>query len=893
MTSADIRSAFLSFFTARGHTLVDSSPVVPHNDPTLLFANAGMNQFKHVFIGIESRPYSRATSCQKCIRAGGKHNDLDNVGKTPRHHTFFEMLGNFSFGDYFKADAISFAWELLTKTFALPPHHLWVTVFEDDDEAERLWAQFMPAHRIIRLGKKDNFWEMGDTGPCGPCSEIHLDLRSFFGGAKPDTLPFDDSSTLELWNLVFMQFHRREDGTLDKLPKPSVDTGAGLERLTSILQGVHSNYESDLFSPLIAAVERLSGISYTPLELFGPRPLSEAELDAGMPHRVIADHIRAVAFALADGAVFSNEGRGYVLRRILRRAVRYGRRLGIEKPFLADLVDVLERILGSHYPSLRERSPHIKSLITAEEVRFEETLGKGIELFHEVVARSDPARKVLAGEDAFRLYDTYGFPLDITQDMAREIGWQVDLAGFEECLRSQRQRAKAARAVTGPRLLKVYEDLFAELGDTTFTGYTSLTETAVVTALIDAEGTRTFELPAGSPGVLIVDRTPFYGEAGGQVGDTGALLLPSRNSTPATITHVTRPTHNLFAHHVEPLPFPLRVGDQVLLQVDQPRRQATMRHHTATHLLHAALHAIIGKHATQTGSAVSPERLRFDFHHHTALSPDELERIELFVNEQIVRDLPVTISETTLDQARSAGAIMLFDEKYGARVRMVTIPGVSCELCGGTHAPSTGFLGLFLITSESAIAAGVRRIEALCGLPALREVQRQRALLRRLAQSLNVKDEDLAPRVEKLQDDLRQLQKKLKEARSSNFADFATKALQRATTFHGATLIVANLGEAEPATILAVGDQLKARVPSHIIVLGSQHDDKCHIIAQFSDDQVKAGLHAGTLVKELAKIVGGGGGGRPHTAQAGGSHPEKLDQALNAVPTLLKSLFPS
>jgi len=893
MTSTQIRRAFLEFFTSRGHTLVESSPVVPHNDPTLLFANAGMNQFKQVFIGLESRHYTRATSCQKCIRAGGKHNDLDNVGKTPRHHTFFEMLGNFSFGDYFKADAIAFAWELLTSIYHLPKHHLWVSIFEQDDQAEHLWKKFIPPHRIVRLGKKDNFWEMGDTGPCGPCSEIHLDLRSFFGPANPDSLPFDDSATLELWNLVFMQFNRRDDGSTEPLPKPCVDTGAGLERLASVLQGVHSNYESDLFAPLIAAVENLSGVPYTPLELFGPRPLSDAELDAGMPHRVIADHIRAVAFALADGAVFSNEGRGYVLRRILRRAVRYGRRIGIQQPFLADLVSVLDTILGPHYTSLHERKNHIEMLITAEEERFAETLNKGLELFQNVVAHSDPARKTLSGADAFKLHDTYGFPLDITQDMAREIGWHVDSAAFEECLRAQRDRAKAARSVASPRLQKVYELLYSELGDTTFTGYTSLTERSLVSALLDENGARCSELPAGATGVLFVDHTPFYGESGGQAGDSGTLHIPGSPAPPVNILNVTRPTHNLLAHHLAPLPAPLRVGDTVILEVDAPRRQATMRHHTATHLLHAALHAVVGKHASQTGSAVTPDRLRFDFHHHTAISPVDIEKIEAWVNHVILRDLPVQITETSIDDARKAGAIMLFDEKYGARVRMVSINGVSCELCGGTHAPSTGSLGAFLITSESAIAAGVRRIEAVCGLAALREIQRQRALLRSLAQSLNVKDDDLPARIDKLHDDIKHLQKKLKDSRSAGSGDFLDKALQNAHDFNGAKLVIANLGDAEPSALLTAGDQLKAKLSHFIIVLGARHEGKCSISVQMSDDQVKAGLHAGKLVKQLSAIIGGGGGGKPNRAQAGGTQPHKLDDALSAVPALLHQLFSS
>ena len=884
MNASAIRSAFLDFFARKGHAVVESSPVVPQGDPTLLFANAGMNQFKQVFIGMDKRPYSRATTCQKCIRAGGKHNDLDNVGKTPRHHTFFEMLGNFSFGDYFKKDAIAFAWELLTDVYKLPAEHLWVSVFEKDNEAEDLWKKLVPARRIVRLGSKDNFWEMGETGPCGPCTEIHMDLRSLYGGTKPEALAFDDQWTLELWNLVFMQFNRRENGAMDPLPKPSVDTGAGLERLAAVLQGRHSNYESDLFSPLIAKVVDLSGVAYTPLELFGPQPMTDVEIEAGMPHRVIADHIRAVSFALADGAVFSNEGRGYVVRRILRRAVRYGRRIGIAKPFLADLVDLLDGSLGAQYPVLRERKNHIEMLITAEEERFEETLAKGISLFSTLVGTSGSKKKTVSGEDAFKLYDTYGFPIDITQDMAREIGWQVDTPGFENQLRAQRERAKAARSVAGPQLMKVYEDLYRELGDTAFVGYDRLDAEATVRALVNAAGERCTELAEGADGWAVFDHTPLYGESGGQSGDSGTCAMCI---SPLPITNVIRPAHNLFAHRLSAIPAPVHVGDKGTLAVDRASREATMRHHTATHLLHAALHAVIGKHATQTGSAVSPDRLRFDFHHHTALTDEQKLTIETKVNELIVQDIPVSIAETTVDEARKAGAMMLFDEKYGDKVRLVSVGDSSRELCGGTHVARTGVIGAFVIVAESAIAAGVRRIEAVCGIRAIEEVQRQRALLRGIAQALNARDDEIAARIDKMHDEVKTLTKKLKEARGSGSTDLAAKALQSATEVKGTKVVIANLGELDPAEVLAISDQLKAKLTSYVIVLGATSGDKCSFVVQVSEDQVKAGRHAGNMVKELAKITGGGGGGRPNSAQAGGKDATKLDAALDAARTFV------
>ncbi|NLF38458.1 alanine--tRNA ligase [bacterium] len=885
MNSAQIRTQFLEYFARHGHTVVDSSPVVPRNDPTLLFANAGMNQFKNVFIGLDKRPYTRATSCQECIRAGGKHNDLDNVGKTPRHHTFFEMLGNFSFGDYFKEDAIAFAWELLTKVYGLSPDHLFATVYEEDDEAERLWKKHVAASRIVRLGKKDNFWEMGDVGPCGPCSEIHLHLGAFFGAVKPDQAAFDESECLELWNLVFMQFNRREDGSLDKLPKPSVDTGAGLERVTCALNGQYANYASDLFAPLIGCVVELSGVKYVPLTYPRLHPQTPEQIEAGMPHRVIADHIRAVSFALADGAVFSNEGRGYVLRRILRRAVRYGRRIGIQKPFLADLVDVLDKSLGHQYPALRERKNHVEMLITVEEERFEETLSKGIDLFRDLAARSDAARRQVSGADAFKLYDTYGFPIDITQDMAREMGWTVDEPGFQAALEEQRARAKAARNVAGVTLDKVYEDLYKELGDTTFVGYRSLEAPATIRAIINDNGERCTMLGPGSNGWLVFDQTPFYGESGGQEGDRGEFQI---SDSRLQIGDVVRPAHNLFAHRVSVNKGTVAVGDKGTLVVDRASREATMRHHTATHLLHAALHKVLGKHATQAGSSVGPERLRFDFRHHTALSAEQKLQIERIVNEWICRDTPVSIVETTIEDAQKAGAMMLFDEKYGEHVRMIRIDDVSSELCGGTHSPTTGFIGPFCITGESAIAAGVRRIEALCGMPAVHEIQRQRALLHDAASILSASTDELAARIQKLIDENKQLTKKLKEARTGGAGNVVDATLKSAKQVNGATLIVANLGELETDELRAVSDQLRAKLTSYVIVLGAVSADKCTFIAQVSDDQVKAGRHAGNIVKEIARIAGGGGGGKPNSAQAGGKDPSKLDEALDAVEKLVK-----
>ncbi|RLD09909.1 MAG: alanine--tRNA ligase [Chlamydiae bacterium] len=887
MTSAEIRNTFIDFFKEKNHSVVNSSPVIPLGDPTLLFTNAGMNQFKNLFVGIDKRPYTRATSCQKCIRAGGKHNDLDNVGKTPRHHTFFEMLGNFSFGDYFKEDAIAFAHELLINKFNMPKEHLWISVYEKDDEATKIWQKYFPENRIVKLGKKDNFWEMGETGPCGPCTEIHIDMRSFFGECNPQNLAFDDEQCLELWNLVFMQFNRSDDGSLEPLPKPSVDTGAGLERITSILQGKHSNYETDLFTPLIDKVTELSSVPYTPLLCYGKKIMSDEEIEAGMPHRVIADHIRTLAFAIADGAVPSNEGRGYVLRRILRRASRYGRAIGIDKPFLTKLLPVLSKILGETYPQIVERQDYLTEMIEIEEKRFVTTLATGIELFNKIIEKNPSNIKLISGDDAFKLYDTYGFPLDITLDMAREHGWSVDIDGFNSALTKQREKAKSARSVAGPKLSKIYNELYEQFGDTTFLGYAQMRADSIILSMLNYNGEPCEELHEGEEGWIIVDQTPFYGESGGQVGDTGKMYS---NNADADVLDVQRPINNLFSHHVKINKGVFHSLDIAVLQTSEEERQATMRHHTAAHLFHAALRQVIGKHATQAGSAVNHNRMRFDFHHHTALVSGEIEQIERIVNKIIISDLPVEITEMSLEEAQKTGATMLFNEKYGDIVRLVKIADFSSELCGGTHAPTTGCIGSFRIISESAVAAGIRRVEAVCGMEAFEEMLRSRRLIYESARILNVKEDDVPNRIEKIIADNKIISKKLKNAKSGNIGDYLSKTLTNLKVINNTNVIVANVGEIDAASLRSIADGIRAKLDDYVIVLGGINEGKCLFVAQISNDNIKKGLHAGNIIKQIAKIVGGGGGGKPETAQAGGKNPDKLDDALTEAKNIIEKM---
>ena len=877
MKSNEIRKIFLEFFEKNDHTFVESSPVVPQNDPTLLFANAGMNQFKNVFVGLDKRPYSRATSCQKCIRAGGKHNDLDNVGKTPRHHTFFEMLGNFSFGDYFKKEAIDFAWELLVKKLNIPKEHLWITVFEDDDEAVTLWKKYMPESRIVKLGKKDNFWEMGNTGPCGPCAEIHIDTRSFFGGCNPQKLSFDDELCLELWNLVFMQFNRHEDGSMEPLPNPSVDTGAGLERLAAILQNKQSNYETDIFKNLLKKVEELSGVKYV--------PMTPEDTETGMPHRVIADHIRTLAFAISDGAVISNEGRGYVLKRILRRASRYGKRLGIEKPFLTKLLPVLIDDFSEIYPALKERKTHIESLIEVEEKKFGSTLSTGIDLFNNIVEKSDSKKKIISGTDAFKLYDTYGFPLDITQDMAREINYEVDEENFKKELEKQKERARGARKVAGPQLSKTYNEIYKKSGDTKFVGYSETETKSSIIALLDSDGEICDLLTENDEGWMIVKETPFYGESGGQESDTGTV---SSEDAEAEITDVQRPVHNLFAHKIKILKGTFKIDDKVTLELNKDFRKAVMRNHTATHLFHSALHKIVSTHATQAGSSVNNKRLRFDFHHHTALTHDEMEEIEKMVNFEIMKNSPVETLETTIEEAKKSGAMMLFDEKYGDTVRLVKIDDYSSELCGGTHVSRTGDIGGFIITNEYAVAAGIRRVEAVCGMEAINEIQSERKILKEATLITNVNPQKLSERIKSLFEENKKLTKQLKSAQSVNPADYAEKVISTKKDVAGTNLIVANLGELKADDLRKIGDIIKSKLESYVVVFGAKAGEKCVFLSMVSDDQIKSGKHAGNIIREVAKIAGGGGGGKPNMAQAGGKDFKKIDEAIGIVESLIE-----
>jgi len=878
MKSNEIKKIFLEFFERQGHTQVESSPVVPQNDPTLLFANAGMNQFKDVFVGFDKRPYTRATSCQKCIRAGGKHNDLDNVGKTPRHHTFFEMLGNFSFGDYFKKEAIDFSWELLVKKFGIPKEHLWITVFEEDDEAETLWKKYMPRSRIVKLGKKDNFWEMGNTGPCGSCAEIHIDTRSFFGGCNPQSLSFDDELCLELWNLVFMQFNRHEDGSMEPLPNPSVDTGAGVERLAAILQNKQSNYETDIFENLLKKVEELSGVKYV--------PMTPEDTETGMAHRVIADHIRTLAFAISDGAVISNEGRGYVLKRILRRASRYGKRLGIENPFLTKLLPVLIEDFSENYPAIKERKTHIESLIEVEEKKFSATLSTGIDLFNNIVEKSNSKKKIISGIDAFKLYDTYGFPLDITQDMAHEINYEVDVENFEKELEKQKERARGARKVAGPKLSKTYNEIYKKSGDTKFVGYSETETESSIIALLDSHGEISESLSENDEGWMIVVKTPFYGESGGQAGDTGTVS--SKNAV-AKIIDVQRPVHNLFAHKIKIFNGTFKINDNVNLELNKDFRTAVMRNHTCTHLFHAALHKIVSSHATQAGSSVNNKRLRFDFNHHTALTYEEKEEIEKMVNFEIMKNSSVETLETTIEEAKKSGAMMLFDEKYGDTVRLVKIDDYSSELCGGTHVSRTGDIGGFVITNEYAVAAGIRRVEAVCGMEAINEIQHERKILKAISLITNVNPQKLSERIRLLFEENKKLTKELKSAQSVNPNEFSEKVISARKEVAGTNLIVANLGELKADDLRKIGDIIKSKLESYVVVFGAKAGEKCVFLSMVSDDQIKTGKHAGNIIREVAKKAGGGGGGKPNMAQAGGKDFRKIDEAIGIVEGLLQT----
>jgi alanyl-tRNA synthetase len=862
MKSADIRQAFLSFFEEHGHTVVPSSSLVPDNDPTLLFTNAGMVPFKDVFLGRDPRPYVRATSSQRCVRAGGKHNDLDNVGYTARHHTFFEMLGNFSFGDYFKRDAIRFAWTFLTETLGLPKEKLWVTVHVSDDEAEKIWKEEVgiDPERFSKLDE-DNFWQMGDTGPCGPSSEIFFDHGPEVWGGPPGSPEEDGDRYIEIWNLVFMQYERDAEGTLHPLPKPSIDTGMGLERIAAVMQGVHSNYEIDLFQNLLASAARHTGHE-----------------DTRNPSlRVIADHIRSCAFLVADGVLPSNEGRGYVLRRIIRRAIRHGHKLGAKGSFFHKLVGALDAEMGDAYPELRNGRHQIERVLLKEEEQFARTLEHGMGLLEEALADLDG--EVLPGETVFKLYDTYGFPYDLTADVCRERGVTLDEIGFKRALEAQRERARAASQFGAD-----YGAALDLEGETTFTGYDRLEDGARVTAIVDREGSPLEGLEPEQRGLVVLDRTPFYGESGGQVGDTGYLHLEGGGRFLVTDTQ-KQGGHHL--HHGVLLEGELAVGDEVRPQVNAELRGATIRNHSATHLMHKALRLVLGDHVAQKGSLVTPERLRFDFSHFEAVTPEQLAEVERLVNEQILANAPTRVEQMTLEQAKAKGAAALFEAKYADSVRVLTIGAddFSIELCGGTHVARSGDIGCFHIVSEQGTAAGVRRIEAITGEGALAWFLEQESRLNRIGERLKAKPEQVEERVDSLVERNRALEKELERLKAKLASAAGSDMLSQAAEVAGVKVLATRLEGVSGKELRGMLDQLKNKLGSGIIVLGvaDQAAGKVSLIAGVTDD-LTGRVKAGELVNHVAGQVGGKGGGRADMAQAGGSDVAALPGALESVP---------
>jgi len=856
MKSAELRQAFLDFFRSKGHEVVASSPLVPGNDPTLLFTNAGMVQFKDCFLGQDQRSYTRATSVQRCVRAGGKHNDLENVGYTARHHTFFEMLGNFSFGDYFKRDAIHYAWEFLTQTLKLPREKLWVTVYKDDDEAAAIWVNEVgvPAERVTRLGEKSNFWSMGDTGPCGPCTEIFYDHGPEVWGGPPGTPEEDGDRYIEIWNLVFMQFDRSADGVLTPLPKPSVDTGMGLERLAAVMQHVHSNYDIDLFQNLIQAVAALAGSS----------DLSNPSL------KVIADHIRSCAFLVTDGVVPSNEGRGYVLRRIIRRAIRHGHKLGLRQPFFHKLVAPLVREMGAAYPELARAEAQVTRILNQEEERFAETLDQGMHLLEEAIAGL--SGHVLPGSTIFRLYDTYGFPVDLTGDIARERNLELDMDGFDREMEAQRERARAASTFGA-----AYGHKLEIAGKTEFTGYERVADQARIIALYKGSDA-VQQLAAGEQGMVILDHTPFYAESGGQAGDKGLI------SAAGAMFEVqdTQKQGEAFGHIGVVQQGSLKVGASVDAAVDFAARSDTAAHHSATHLLHAALRHVLGEHVQQKGSLVTPERLRFDFSHFESVSREQLRRIEQMVNDQIRTNSEVLTRIMGIEDAMASGAMALFGEKYGDKVRVLSMGEFSTELCGGTHVGRTGDIGLFKIVSEGGVAAGVRRIEAVAGRKALEWVDSTEDSLEAVAAAVKGSRDVVVDKVRQMLDRQRRLEKELEQLKaklaSSQGSDLAGQAVEVA----GIKVLAANLEGVDPKALRDTMDQLKNKLGSAAIVLAAVQGDKISLVAGVTKDLTDR-LQAGKLLQEVAQQVGGKGGGRADMAQGGGTEPAKLPAALAAV----------
>lgn len=873
MNSKETRKAFVDYFISKGHEAVRSSSLIPKHDPSLLFTNAGMVQFKSVFLGEEKRPYKRAVSCQKCLRAGGKHNDLENVGHTARHHTFFEMLGNFSFGDYFKRDAILFAWELLTEIYKLPQDKLWVSVYENDDEAEKLWGELtgIPGNRIVRLGAKDNFWQMGDTGPCGPCSEIIIDQGEHVGCGKAECkVGCDCDRFLEIWNLVFMQYNRDASGNLTPLPRPSIDTGMGLERLSAVLQGKLNNFDTDIFSPIISAITAQSRISYG----------KNAESDVSM--RVISDHIRAASFLLSDGLMPSNEGRGYVLRRIIRRASRYAKLLGINEPVLYKFIDPAADSMGDVYPELLEEKERASKVLRFEEERFSRTLEQGMKIMDEVIAAAKKSGlKSIPGDEIFRLYDTFGFPVDLARDIASDNNLILDEDGFHREMEMQRERARASWVGEEEAVSSIYRELLSEIGKTEFIGYELLESSSVVKAILK-EGKVIREASEGEDVEIFLDKTPFYGESGGQTGDTGKLTA---DGFKALVTGTKKVIEGLHSHIIKIKEGKLKVWDKINCAVDVQKRKAVMRNHTATHLLQTSLRNIVGEHVKQAGSLVAPDRLRFDFTHFFSLSAAEIEEIEDVVNWKILENIGVETTVMDIKEAIASGAMALFGEKYGETVRVVKVPGFSSELCGGTHCKATGDIGPFVIISEGSVASGIRRIEALTGAAAFGHFRKQEDELRKIADTL--KTDKPSEKIEKMAAELKELEKEIERLKGRAASESSASLIDRARDINGIKVISCRVDGLEKKDLRVLADNLKEKLGSGIIVLASAKDGDAAMLSMVTKDLADR-LKAGEILKKVSQLAGGRGGGKPEMAEGGTKELEKLDKALEAVYDIIR-----
>lgn len=875
MRSSEIRASFLDYFRRKGHEIVKSSPLIPKGDPTLLFTNAGMVQFKSVFLGEETRSYKRAASCQKCMRAGGKHTDIENVGHTARHHTFFEMLGNFSFGDYFKRDAISFAWEFLTEQCKVLKEKLWVSVYEEDDEAAKLWRELtdIPERRIARLGPKDNFWQMGDTGPCGPCSEIIIDQGPEVGcGREECAVGCDCDRFLEIWNLVFMQFNRDEKGNLSPLPKPSIDTGMGLERLSTILQGKLNNFDTDIFSTIISAVTASTG------SIYGKAPESDISI------KVIADHIRAIAFLLSEGLMPSNEGRGYVLRRIIRRASRHARLLGIEKPILYQLMYSVPETMCDIYPEISEERERSSKLLLLEEERFIRTLELGMRIMDDLVSAVKKShQRVIPGKEIFRLYDTYGFPLDLARDIATDNDLLIGEEGFHQEMEIQRERARASWVGEEEAVASIYRELVSEVGKTEFVGYETLESDSVIKAILK-DGKIIKEVGEDEEVELFLDITPFYGESGGQVGDTGEA---TGDNFRASVIDTRKPLEGFHSHLVKVNRGTLHVWDRIRCRVDAEKRKATMRNHTATHLLQACLKSILGDHVKQAGSLVSPERLRFDFTHFSSLEDAEIASVEIMVNEKILDNLPVNTSIMDIKTAIESGATALFGEKYGDSVRVISVPGFSSELCGGTHCRATGDIGIFVIVSESSIASGIRRMEAFTGMAAFHYLKDKAKELRKISELL--KTDSTYPKVEKLISDIKLLERERETAKVKTAAKDSSAILEQARKINGITVVSHRVNDLEQKDLRILADTIRDGIGSGIIFITSVKNGQASMLAMVTKDLTDR-FNAGELLKEIAEMTGGKGGGKAEMAQGGTNNLDGLDRAMESVYDIIRTV---